>query len=82
MRLMFLQPCNITGFHVTSSFSQIIFFVNFNIFVIVFLVHNIYEALESGKEVRSVVLNTSKAFDKVWHAGLLCKLETSEVQKP
>ena len=66
----------------TSSFSQISFFLNFNIFVIVFLVHNIYEALESGKEVRSVVLNTSKAFDKVWHAGLSCKLETSEVQKP
>ena len=62
----------------TSSFSQF----NFNIFVIVFLVHNIHEALESGKEVRSVVLNTSKAFDKVWHAGLSCKLETSEVQKP
>ena len=64
----------------TSSFSQISFFFNFNIpvFVIVFLVHNIYEALESGKEVRSVVLNTSKAFDKVWHAGLSCKL----VQKP
>ena len=31
-------------------------------------------ALASGKEVRSVALDISKAFDKVWHDGLLFKL--------
>ena len=40
---------------------------------LVFLVHQIYEALEGGKEVRVVFLDLSKAFDKVWHAGLLIK---------
>ena len=37
---------------------------------LIFLVHKIYEALEDGKEVRVVFLDISKAFDKVWHAGL------------
>ena len=28
-----------------------------------------------NREVRAVFLDINKAFDKVWHAGLLCKLE-------
>ena len=47
---------------------------------LIFLVHKIYEALEGGKEVRVVFL--SKAFDKVWHAGLLRKLEALGIQSP
>ena len=49
---------------------------------LIFLVHNIYEALKDGKELRVVFLDISKAFDKVWHAGLLCKLEALGVQSP
>ena len=49
---------------------------------LIFLVHKIYEALEGGKEVRVVFLGISKAFDKVWHAGLLCKLEALGIQSP
>ena len=49
---------------------------------LIFLVHKIYEALEDGKEVRAVFLDISKAFDKVWHAGLLRKLEALGVQSP
>ena len=30
-------------------------------------------ALDSGKEVRTVFCDISKAFDRVWHAGLLAK---------
>ena len=41
-----------------------------------------YEALEGGKELRAVFLDISKAFDKVWHAGLLRKLEALGVQLP
>jgi len=37
---------------------------------LIFHVHKIYEALEGGKEVRVVFLDISKAFDKVWPAGL------------
>ena len=35
------------------------------------LFHKIYDALERGREVRIVFLDISKAFDKVWHKGLL-----------
>lgn len=31
--------------------------------------------MDNGKEVRIVFLDISKAFDKVWHKGLICKLE-------
>jgi hypothetical protein len=37
--------------------------------------HNIYQAFDEGDEVRGVFLDFSKAFDKVWHKGLLYKLE-------
>ncbi len=33
------------------------------------------KALDEGKEVRSVFCDISKAFDRVWHAGLLYKLK-------
>ncbi|MCG8113323.1 MAG: reverse transcriptase family protein, partial [Candidatus Thiodiazotropha taylori] len=34
------------------------------------------KALDEGKEVRSVFCDISKAFDRVWHRGLLYKLQT------
>jgi hypothetical protein len=42
---------------------------------LILIVPKIYEALESGKEVRMVFLDISKAFDKVWHRRLIYKLE-------
>lgn len=47
---------------------------------LIHLVHNIYQTLDNGKEVRIVFLDISKAFDKVWHAGLLSKLEAIGVK--
>ena len=44
-----------------------------------FLYHIFCEALDSGKEVRAVFCDISKAFDRVWHAGLLYKLEAAGV---
>ena len=41
-----------------------------------YLVHPIYLAFEQGKEVRVVYLDISKAFDRVWHRGLLIKLKS------
>ena len=39
-----------------------------------FLYHTFCEALDAGKEVRAVFCDISKAFDRVWHTGLLYKL--------
>ena len=41
-----------------------------------YLVHKIHQALDDGKEVRVVFLDVSKAFDRVWHTGLLFKLQS------
>ena len=35
--------------------------------------HTIYEAVDKGKEIRAVFCYISKAFDRVWHKGLLYK---------
>ena len=36
--------------------------------------HKICEAVDKGKEIRAVFCDISKAFDRVWHKGLLYKL--------
>ena len=42
--------------------------------------YNIFcQALDSGKEVRAVFCDISKVFDRVWHAGLLVKLQAAGV---
>ena len=42
--------------------------------------YNIFcQALDANKEIRVVFCDLSKAFDCVWHAGLLCKLEAAGV---
>ena len=46
------------------------------------ITHEIYEELDAGREVRSVFLDISKAFDKVWHEGVLgsqLKIEYQEI---
>ena len=37
------------------------------------ITHNIYKSFDDGYEVRSVFLDISKAFDKVWHDALIFK---------
>ena len=39
------------------------------------LIHGIYASFDEGYEVRGVFLDISKAFDKVWHEGLIFKLK-------
>ena len=38
------------------------------------ITHQIFKSLDNGHEVRSVFLDMYKAFDKVWHKGLIFKL--------
>ena len=44
-----------------------------------YLYHIFTEALDAGKEVRTVFCDISKAFDRVWHDGLIYKLKAAGV---
>ena len=43
------------------------------------LYHMFTEALDAGKEVRTVFCDISKGFDCVWHEGLIYKLKAAGV---
>ena len=43
------------------------------------ITHEIYKSFDDGLEVRSVFLDISKAFDKVWHNGVIFKLEQNGI---
>ena len=38
--------------------------------------NSFYKAIDKGKEVRAIFCDISKVFDRVWHKGLLYKLQT------
>jgi len=46
------------------------------------LYHNFCCAIDKGKEVRVVFLDISRAFDRVWHVGLLYKLRKAGIDGP
>jgi hypothetical protein len=47
---------------------------------LLYITDKIHRALEEGKEICLVFLDVSKAFDKVWHSGLLHKLRCMGVE--
>ena len=47
---------------------------------LLYLNHTIHLALDEQKEVRSIFLDMSEAFDKVWHDGLLFKLQRNGIE--
>ena len=44
-----------------------------------YLYNTLCHALDSGKEVRVIFCDISEAFDRVWHAGLVHKLQAAEI---
>ena len=42
---------------------------------LLWITHDIYQSFDDGFEKRAVFPGLSKAFDKVWHDGLLYKLK-------
>ena len=43
------------------------------------ITYQIYKCFDDGQEVRYVFLDISKAFDKVWHKGLIFKLKENGI---
>ena len=41
--------------------------------------HDIYKSFDEGYEVRGVFLDISKAFDKIWHEGIIFKLKQNGI---
>ena len=41
--------------------------------------HTITEAMDKGKEIRFLFMDVSKAFDQVWHQGILYKLKKAGI---
>ena len=46
------------------------------------ITHDIYQSLDQGYEVRGMVSDISKVFDKVWHKGLIHILEQNGIGGP
>ena len=43
------------------------------------ITHKIYQSFDNGFEIRGIFLDISKAFDKVWHKGLIFKSKQNRV---
>ena len=44
------------------------------------ITHDIFTSFDNGLEKRGVFLDISKAFDKVWHDGLIYKLKQNGIK--
>ena len=45
------------------------------------IIREIYESFDEGLKVKSVFLDITKAFDEVWHDGIIYKLTQMEYQE-
>jgi hypothetical protein len=60
---------NQSGFRPGDSITNQLFAIN----------TEIYNTFENGQETRAAFLDISKAFDKVWHPGLIFKLKQNGI---
>ena len=44
------------------------------------ITHDIFTSFDNALDVIGVFLDISKAFHKVWHDGLICKLKQNEIK--
>ena len=44
------------------------------------ITHKIYKAFDDGEEIQAVFLDISRAFDRVWHEGIIFKLKQMGVE--
>ena len=49
---------------------------------LLYISNEFYKALDGGKEIRVVSCDISKAFDRLWHKGLIHKLKSSGLAGP
>ena len=47
---------------------------------LIYITYEIYQSFDDRLEVRGVFLDISKAFDKVWHEGLIYKLKQNGIR--
>ena len=66
--------------HILSKFQSGFIPGDSTVHQLVHLYHLFNEALNQKKDVRIVFCDISKAFDKVWHKGLIFKLENIGVK--
>ena len=70
-----IQNNRITGNQ--SVFKPLVFSIN----QLLSTTHDIYKSLDDDLEAKGVFLDISKAFDKVWHGGLIYKLKQNEISE-
>ena len=63
-----LLPSSRSGFSDDSCINQLLS-----------ITHEIYQSFDNNLEVQGVFLDISKAFDKVWHKGLILKLSRNGI---
>ena len=71
-------PCGVLGqvWNLVVRFLIFASLLTSMVYQLVDIYNNFCKSLDKGKEVRAVFCDISKAFDRVWHRGLLFKLES------
>ena len=68
--------------NITAQFSNLQIILHSTADMLTVLCESIYNLLDSGGETRAIALDISKVFGKVWHTGLLHKLNAYGVDGP